>query len=295
MTLVSTSGLVEQAVHHQYGLLAFNVVTLEHIEAVVDAGQAAGRTVIIQVSENAVAFHNGRIHPLTCAARSLAEESTAPVSLHLDHVTNPELLRQAADAGFSSVMFDGSALPYQDNVAATRRAAEWAHGAGLMIEAELGFVGGKGGQPASAHAAGVRTNPDEAAVFVTATDVDMLAVAVGSSHAMRERNARIDQPLIRRLSDAVPVPLVLHGSSGVPPEQLRLAVKHGIVKINIGTALGIAYTQAVRKRLADDPELVDPRIFISDARAAMRAAVTEALEAIRAPNTPRGDSSHRSD
>jgi fructose-bisphosphate aldolase class II len=182
-------------------------------------------------------------------------------------------LHQAADAGFSSVMFDAGAAPYHENVVATRRAAEWAHTHGLWLEAELGYVGGKPEAPASAHAEGVRTDPEEATAFVAATGVDALAVAVGSSHAMTERTASLDQDLIHRLAEQVSVPLVLHGSSGVPDGDLVGAVAAGMTKINIGTALNVAYSAAVRRRLAEDPEVSDPRKYLRDARSAMAGTI----------------------
>jgi fructose-bisphosphate aldolase class II len=177
-------------------------------------------------------------------------------------------------------MFDAGALPYDDNVAATRAAAEWAHGAGVWLEAELGYVGGKPDQPRSAHAAGVRTDVGEAVAFVRATGVDALAVAVGSSHAMTTRSARLDHDLIARLRDAVPVALVLHGSSGVPDDDLRAAVRAGVTKINIGTALNIAYTGALRRALNEDVEVVDPRKYLAPVRAAVTATVAALLTTI---------------
>jgi fructose-bisphosphate aldolase class II len=169
-------------------------------------------------------------------------------------------------------MFDASSREYEDNVAATRAAAQWAHDRGLWFEAELGEVGGKDG----AHAPWVRTDPQEAAEFVARTNADGLAVAVGSSHAMVRREATLDMDLIARLAEAVPVPLVLHGSSGVPPDQLEAAVAAGIVKVNIGTALNIAFTHAIRDSLAD-AQLVDPRKYLRPARAAMTDSVEQML------------------
>jgi fructose-bisphosphate aldolase class II len=139
----------------------------------------------------------------------------------------------------------------------------------LYVEAELGAVGGKGG----AHTPGVRTDPGEAASFVGATGVDALAVAVGSSHAMLDRTAALDLALIEQLAAAVSVPLVLHGSSGVPDDVLRTAVRAGIVKVNIGTILNVAFTAAVRGALQDDPALVDPRKYLAPARAAVADTV----------------------
>lgn len=280
MGLVSTGSLVREAHSRHRAVLAFNVVTLEHVEAVVAGAQRCGRPVVVQVSENAVAFHGGALRPLTAAAAQAAEAASVPVALHLDHVTDLALLYEADAAGYSSVMVDAAALPYDKNLAVTREAVAWAHDRGLWIEAELGYVGGKDGPAQSAHAAGVRTDPDQAHQFVADTGVDALAVAVGSSHAMTHRTARLDQDLIARLRDAVPVPLVLHGSSGVPDDELRGAVAHGIVKVNIGTALGIAYTRAVRNRLTEDQKVVDPRKYLDDARSAMTGAVVSAFAAL---------------
>lgn len=296
MGLVSTGSIVADAVAGGQAALAFNVVTLEHVEAVVGGAEDTGRPVILQVSQNAVAFHQGRLQPLAAAASAQAADARVPVSLHLDHVVDLDLLHQADQAGFSSVMIDAAALPYADNLDTTRAAVEWAHGTGLWIEAELGYVGGKGGPADSAHAAGVRTDPQQAERFVAATGVDALAVAVGTSHAMRDRNARLDHELIARLRQATPVPLVLHGSSGVPESELRAAVEHGIVKVNIGTALAIAYTRAVRDSLAAEPDAVDPRSYLIAARTAMRSAVVAAFASLQPaprPSAPAATNPHR--
>ena len=276
MTLVPAGELVAAAVARGGAAGAFNVVTLEHAEAIVDAASQVGAGVILQVSENAVRFHAGRLRPVAAACRELAAAADVPVALHLDHVTEPALAAEAAPAGFGSLMFDAGALPYAENVHLTAAAAADAHAAGLWIEAELGYVGGKPDSVRSAHDAGVRTDPDEAAAFVAATGVDALAVAVGSSHAMLTQAARLDVELIGRLRTAVPVPLVLHGSSGVPDDELRAAVAAGIAKVNVGTALGKAMTAAVRSSL-DDPALVDPRKYLAPARAAMTAVVAHVL------------------
>jgi fructose-bisphosphate aldolase class II len=271
--LVSTRDLVAEAATGRRAVAAFNVITLEYAEAITEGAAAAGVPVILQISENAVRFHGGRAEPIARAAAEAARAAGTGVALHLDHVTDMELLRRAADAGFSSAMFDAGAQPYAENLAATRAATEWAHGAGLWLEAELGYVGGKPDAPASAHAAGVRTDPEEAARYVSDTGVDALAVAVGSSHAMTERSASLDHDLIGRLREAVPVPLVLHGSSGVADDELRRAVIGGIAKVNIGTALGVAFTGAVRDALAERPDAVDPRHFLTRGREAVSQTV----------------------
>lgn len=274
MPLVPTGALVAHAADAGHAVGAFNAICIEHAEAIAAGAEEARRPAIIQISENAVRYHGGRLEPITAACAAVARQANVELALHLDHVENQDLLRAAGDHAFGSVMVDASKLPYQENVEVTRTATLWAHDRGLWIEAELGEVGGKDG----AHAPGARTDPQEAERFVTATGVDGLAVAVGSSHAMTSRTAVLDLALIGSLRDAVPVPLVLHGSSGVPDEALRDAVRQGITKVNIGTALSVAFTTAVREALGTDPGLVDPRKYLRPARDAMTTAVASSLQ-----------------
>jgi fructose-bisphosphate aldolase class II len=271
MPLVRTAEIVTAQ-----GICAFNVITLEHAEAIVAGAEAAGLPVILQISENAVKFHGGRVGPIAAATAAVARQSTVDCSLHLDHVESKALLHEAPQHGFSSVMFDASTLDYADNVVATKAAAQFAHGQGLWLESELGEVGGKDG----AHAPGARTDPREAAEYVAATGVDALAVAVGSSHAMTSRDAALDHELIAALRETVPVPLVLHGSSGVGDDELRRAVRGGLVKVNVGTALNLAFTGRVREALSANEKLVDPRQYLAPAREAMAATVAHFLRVV---------------
>jgi fructose-bisphosphate aldolase class II len=284
--LAATGELVARAAAARSAVVAFNIITLEHVEAVVAGAEAAGAPVVLQVSENAVKFRHGRLLPLARAATAAAERATVPVALHLDHVRSDDLLRQAPDAGFSSVMYDASRLPYAENLAATSAAAAWAHARGLWIEAELGEVGGKNGAPPlDAHAPGARTDPAEAHAFVTGSGVDALAVAVGNTHAMTERTAALDHDLLKRLAGALDVPLVLHGSSGVPDGELTAAVTAGITKVNVGTALNIAMTGAIRDFLAAHPRAVDSRTYLGVGREAMVGEVRRLIGLIGTPRT----------
>jgi fructose-bisphosphate aldolase class II len=288
MTLVPTGELVTAATARSGAVAAFNVITVEHAEAITTAAEMAGAPVILQISQNAVKFHDYRLAPISAAAVAIARAATVPVALHLDHVDDESLLRQATAHEFSSVMFDAAALPYKDNLARTHAAADWAHRNGLWLEAELGYVGGKPDAPHSAHTAGVRTDPAEAREFVAATGVDALAVAVGSSHAMSTRTAVLDHDLVSAIRATVPIPLVLHGSSGVPNDSLRAAIYAGIAKVNIGTALNIAMTTAVRRALADGSTVVDPRTYLSAGRSAMRSVAKDLISVISAVKGPGG-------
>jgi fructose-bisphosphate aldolase class II len=267
MPLLSTALLLADAAARRVGIGAFNLVNLESAEALVEAAEATGLPVILQISQNCVHYHDGRLSPLAAAVSALAEASPASIALHLDHAEDAGLAREAVDLGFGSVMYDGAKLSYGDNVATTRGVVAYAHERGVLVEAELGEIGGKDG----AHAPGVRTDPGEAAAFVEETGVDALAVAVGSSHAMVTREAELDVDLIARLREAVPVPLVLHGSSGVSDEGIRAAVRSGITKVNVSTHLNGFFTRAIRTGLAGDEGMVDMRKYLGPARDAMAA------------------------
>jgi fructose-bisphosphate aldolase class II len=283
VSLAATGELVAQAAAAGDAVPAFNVITLEHVEAVITGAESVGAPVILQVSENAVKFRYGRLLPLARAATAAAEQASVPVALHLDHVQSDGLLRQTTDAGFSSVMYDASRLPYAENLAATRAAADWAHAQGLWIEAELGEVGGKNGRPPlDAHAPAARTDPAEARTFVADSGVDALAVAIGSVHAMTTRTAALDHDLLGRLTAALDVPLVLHGSSGLPDAELTAAVTGGITKVNVGTALNLAMTSAIKEFLTAHPEAVDSRKYLTVAREAMAEAVARIIGVLRA-------------
>jgi fructose-bisphosphate aldolase class II len=289
MTLVRTNELLADAYARGTGLAALNVITLEHAEGTVLGAEQAGLPVVLQVSQNAAAFHLDDPAPLTAALLALARASSVDVALHLDHVTRVDLLHRAAECGFSSVMFDAGPLPYEENVAATTEAVAWGHEHGLLVEAELGYVGGKGvdgwGQVESAHASGVRTDPDQAAEYVAATGVDALAVAVGSRHAMKTADAELDLDLVARLRTAVDVPLVLHGSSGVPQPSIAAAVVAGMTKVNIGTITTVAFTRAVRQHLADVPAVTDPRQYLAPARRAVSGLVAELVSTVALAGT----------
>lgn len=266
MTVLPTGELVAEAAALRTGLPAFNVLHLETAEAIAAAAEDAGFPVVLQLSENAVRYHGG-LEPLARASLAVAERSSARVSLHLDHAESEALALAALALGFGSVMYDGAALEYSDNVAATARVVARAHEAEVAVEAELGRIGGKDG----AHAPGVRTDPGEAARFVAETGVDALAVAVGSSHAMQQRTAALDLELIGKLRAAVPVPLVLHGSSGVPDDVIVAGIRAGMTKINVSTQLNRCFTAAVREYLQANPEVVDSRKYLGAGREALRA------------------------
>jgi fructose-bisphosphate aldolase class II len=272
MALAGLAEIVGAARAAGRGVGAFNVIGIEHAEAIVAGAEAAGAPAVLQISENCVAYH-GALEPIAAACLAIARSAAVPAAVHLDHATSAELVQAAARLGLGSVMFDASALAPEQNVAATADLAAWCHGRGVWVEAELGEIGGKDG----VHAPSARTDPGEAAGYVAATGVDALAVAVGSSHAMLTRDAALDLGLIAAIRAAVSVPLVLHGSSGVPDRDLAAAVRAGMTKINIATQLNKVFTAAVRQGLDGDAKLVDPRRYGAAGRDAIAAEVTRLL------------------
>ena len=277
MTLTTTASMISSAYEEGRGVAAFNAINLETVEAIATGAETANRPVIVQISENAVRYHGG-LAPLAHAAIAVASGSTMPISLHLDHATDERLAGIAVDLGFSSVMYDASQLPYEDNLTRTAAVVRRCHDRGAHVEAELGEVGGKNG----AHAPGVRTDPAEAASFVASTGVDALAVAVGSSHKMTTRDAALDEALIAAIRRTVDVPLVLHGSSGVADADLTRAVESGMTKVNIATHLNNVFTASVRQTLSDNPTLVDTRKYLGPARDAVAAEVARLLGVLKA-------------
>jgi fructose-bisphosphate aldolase class II len=277
VTAVSVGEIVAAARAAGCGVGAFNVIGIEHAEAIVAGAQAAGAPVVLQISQNCVTYH-GSLAPIAAATMAIARSAAGPAGVLLDHAASADLVRAAVELGIEAVMFDASALDYSANVAATAELARWCHAREVWVEAELGEIGGKDG----VHAPGARTKPAEAASFVAATGVDALAVAVGSSHAMLTTDAVLDLGLIGRIGGEVGVPLVLHGSSGVPDDGLAAAVTAGMTKINIGTRLNKAFTAAVRDRLAADQRLIDPRKYIAAGRDAVAAEVASLLAVLGA-------------
>lgn len=264
MTLARLDEVLADAVRDGRGVGAFNVIQIEHAEAIVAAAERTGLPVVLQISENAARYH-GSLAPIGLATKAIAASASVPCVLHLDHAVSEALVDEAVALGFTSVMFDGSTLDDETNRRVTRCVVERCHASGVDVEAELGEVGGKDG----VHAPGARTDPGDAARFVVDTGVDALAVAVGSSHAMTSRTAQLDLDLVAAIHERVSVPLVLHGSSGVADPDLVAAVAAGMTKVNIATHLNATFTASLREFLAANPGVVDTRAYLGAARAAV--------------------------
>ena len=273
MTLATLDEVLRTAIAQGRGVGAFNVIQIEHAEAFVAAAERTGLPVVLQISQNTVAYH-GALAPIALATKELATAASARCVLQLDHALSEPLIEEAVTLGFTSVMFDGSTFDDASNRKRTTAVAERCHAAGVSVEAELGEIGGKEG----VHTAGARTDPQEAMRFAEQTGIDALAVAVGSSHAMTSRTAELDLELITKIKKVVPVPLVLHGSSGVRESTLTDAVRAGMVKINIATHLNRFFTAALSDFIAANAGVVDTRKYLGVARTAVEEEAARLLQ-----------------
>jgi fructose-bisphosphate aldolase class II len=273
VTLATLDEVLRAALAEGRGVGAFNVIQIEHAEAFVTAAERTGLPVVLQISQNTVAYHRA-LGPIALATKQLAMATSARCVLQLDHALSESLIEEAVRLGFTSVMFDGSTLDDSANRDRTKAVVQRCHIAGVSVEAELGEIGGKEG----VHAPGARTDPHDAMRFAEETGIDALAVAVGSSHAMTTRTAELDLQLIRTIKKAVPVPLVLHGSSGVPDSTLTDAVRAGMVKINLATHLNRIFTAALSDFIATNANVVDTRKSLGAARSAVESEAARLLE-----------------
>jgi fructose-bisphosphate aldolase class II len=273
-----------RAQREQYAIGAFNANTMEQVQAIVLAAQAENAPVIIQISHHALQYvgSGNEILGLRYMAeigKIAAQSASIPVALHLDHATESEVL-QAIALGFTSVMFDAEDKPLQEYTEITRKLCELAHSVGISVEAELGEVpraDSSGVMPASE-----LTRVEDAAEFVHATGIDSLAIAIGSVHAVKQKNVELNLEHLKAIRAAVDIPLVLHGSSGVTDACVAEGIKLGLCKVNVATQLNQAFTRAVRTKLSDDPKEVDPRKYLNPAREAMVEQVRERIRFVGA-------------
>lgn len=271
--LVRTTTLLAQARRGRYGVGAFNVYNLEGARAVVAAAEEARSPAMLQVHPAALAYGGPALLALCLTA---AREAVVPFAVQLDHSASPADIRTALDAGFGAVMADGSPLPYAENVAFTRTMAGLAHERGATIEGELGRLSGTEDGLTVEEVAAQATDPGQAAAFVAETEVDALAVCVGNVHGRYRGEPRLDLDRLAAIREAVPVPLVLHGASGLAAPMVRRAIDRGVCKLNVNTELRDAYLAALTASAAcgATTDLLD---VLHRATAAMRAVVAAKL------------------
>ena len=249
--LTTGTHLLDLANKHSFAVPAFNISDWAMSQGIFEISEEKGAPLIIGIHPDELAHTGAELLP---AIRHRANRSSVPVAIHLDHGTTYEHILQAIQSGFTSVMFDGSMLPFEENIAQTRRAAEAAHAVGLSVEGELGTIGKTDGEAEDGTATIVYTDPDDAVLFVRETGVDSLAVAIGTCHGIYPSwmKPEIKLDLLARIKEKIDVPLVLHGGSGNPDFEIGESVKLGINKINISSDIKVAYHQAMREVLKDE-------------------------------------------
>ncbi|MDO8463031.1 MAG: class II fructose-bisphosphate aldolase [bacterium] len=302
--------LLQKALRGGYAIGAFNVNNLELLQGIIRGAVAQRAPVILQTSEGAIAYAG--MEELLAMMRVAAARVRVPVVLHLDHGKDIDIIRAAIKAGYTSVMYDGSSLPYDENVRNTMRVVRWAHDAGVVVEAELGAIAGTEDAVSVADREATYTIPEQALDFVERTGCDSLAVAIGTAHGVRKSPTVNQQSAIvldiarlKRIHALLPkVPLVLHGASsvpeslvgetemycallgdcqrlegaqGIPDEQVRQAIGNGVCKINTDTDLRIAFTSAVRETLIEHKQLYDPRELLGPARDSVQRIVEQRI------------------
>ncbi len=270
MPFVTTYDMLKAAQAGGYAIGAFNAENMEMVQAIIGAAEEMNSPVIVQTTAGTLKYA-----PPSCYAgmvSRLAAAAKVPVALHLDHGNSYELARECMQEGYTSLMIDGSLLPYDGNVSLTRRVVEMA--GELPVEAELGTVGGKeDGHEAKAQ----YTDPAQAADFVKRTGIKSFAVAIGTAHGIYKGVPKLDLDRLSEIRALVDIPLVLHGTSGVPHDQVSACIARGICKVNYATELRIAFSEGVKKAMAEKPDAFDPKKYLGSGRDAVKTLVRDRI------------------
>lgn len=274
MPLVTTKQLLLDAQKKGYAVGAFNVENMEMVQAVVAAAEELKSPIILQTTPSTVKYAG--LDYFYANAKVAAEKASVPVAMHLDHGNSFDLAMQALRVGYTSIMIDGSHGSFEENIAVSKAVVDACHPSNVPVEAELGKVGGKeddldGGD-------GGYTDPQEALRFVEATNVDFLAVAIGTAHGVYKGIPKLDVERLSAIKEVVSIPLVLHGTSGVPDEVVKECIRRGICKVNYATDLRIAFSKGVNEVLHDAPDTIDPKKYNAMAREHVKQYVMDKIK-----------------
>ena len=270
----TTKELLRRASDGGYAVGAFNAENAEFVWAIIAAAEAMRAPAIIQTTPGTLRYLGPEY--FAGMVKRAADEASVPVALHLDHGSGRDIAERCLECGYSSIMIDGSALPYDENVALSAEVRVLAAARGVPVEGELGVIGGKEDDASADHAR--YTDPEQAADFARRTGVSSLAIAVGTAHGFYKTDPILDLDIITRTKKLVDIPLVLHGASGLSDETVSRAVSLGMAKVNFATELRDVYTKEVRRYLDANPDAIDPKKFGEPARAAVRELVKHKIE-----------------
>lgn len=286
MPLVTAGELLKKAEKEGYAVGAFNCNNMEIVQAIIEAAEEEEAPVIIQASQGAIKYAG--LKYISALALTAIRQAGIPAALHLDHGTDFAQILHCIREGFTSVMIDGSMLPLEENISLTRKVLEVARPLGVSVEAELGRVGGTEDEISVDELESSFTDPGEARRFVEDTGVDSLAVAIGTAHGVYQGEPKLDFERLRLIREAVKVPIVLHGSSGVPGEAVKKAIGLGVRKVNIDTNIRESFMKAVREFLEEFPEEIDPRRVLGAARRAAKDTIKEKIRLFGSSQKGRG-------
>ena len=279
MAFTTTKDMLKEAQKGRYGIGAFNANNMEIIQAIIETAEEEKAPVILQASQGAIKYAG--LDMIVAMVKVLAEKAKIPVALHLDHGTDYYQNIKCLRAGFTSLMFDGSKLPFNENVTMTKKVVEMAHACSIPVEAELGQIGkmDDSDEPGIAleKVKESMAVPEEAAKFVELTEIDFLAAAVGTIHGCRTPFAKLDISRIERIRELTGVPLVLHGASGVNDDEVRKGIAAGICKINIDTRIRMIFTIKMKEILDENPNQIDPRKILGPAKEAAKEIIRDRM------------------
>jgi fructose-bisphosphate aldolase class II len=280
MSFVTTKEMLKEAQKGRYAVGAFNANNMEIIQAIVETAEEEKAPVILQASQGAIKYAG--LDSIVAMVKVMAEKVNIPVALHLDHGTDYYQNIKCLRAGFTSLMYDGSKLPFDENVKMTKKVVEMAHACDIPVEAELGQIGkmGDSDEPGVAleRVKESMAVPEEAVKFVELTEIDFLAAAVGTIHGCRTPFAKLDISRIERIRELTGVPLVLHGASGVNDDEVRKGIVAGICKINIDTRIRMIFTEKMSEIIKTNPEEIDPRKILGPAKDAAKEIIRDRIK-----------------
>ena len=278
MALVSMTEMLNIAKDNKYAVGQFNVNNLEYAQAILQAAEEEKSPVILGVSEGAGRYMGG-FKVVVAMVKALMEEygTTVPVAIHLDHGSSFQKCAEAIHAGFTSVMYDGSHLPLEENIANTKKVVELAHIHGVSVEAELGRIGGQEDDLVVDDAEAMYAIPEECDKLVRETKVDCFAPALGSVHGPYKGEPKLGFDRMEEIMKLTGVPLVLHGGTGIPLKDIQRAISLGTAKINVNTENQIQQTKVIREVLAENPEMYDPRKYMGPGRDAIKETVIQKM------------------
>lgn len=282
MDIVSTKEMLLDAKKNNYAIPAFNIHNLETMQAVLEGANEMKSPIIIATTPGTVNYAG--MDFLVNMAKAGAKNFNIPIALHLDHCTDVDFIKECISAGYKSVMIDASIKKYEENIRLTKDVVEFAKKYNATVESELGVVGGQEEERNVDEKDALLTDPNMALDFIEKTNIDSLAIAIGTAHGLYKLEPKLDIGRLKEINEVVNVPLVLHGASGVPEESVRQAVRHGICKINVSTELKMAFIKEVRKYLKENPSANDPRSYLTPGKEAVKEIVIDKIKICSSKN-----------